>query len=87
MHVQFSAEFDKQFNSRLTRRQKLQVLETLDTFIDNPDNKDLRNHALGKEWQGYRSISRGADLRLHFKMINNGFAYFVAVGTHKQLYK
>jgi len=87
MNVQFSVEFDKQFNSSLSQRQKLQVLETLNLFIDNPNNKDLRNHELRKEWKGYRSISIGGDLRLHFKMINNGFAYFVAVGTHAQLYK
>ena len=87
MNVQFSAEFDKQFNSRLTQPQKLQALETLNLFIDNPNYEDLRNHELRKNWKRYRSISIGGDLRLHFKMINSEFAYFVAVGSHDQLYK
>jgi addiction module RelE/StbE family toxin len=87
MHVQFSADFDRQFNTRLTNRQKIQVLETIDIFIDDPNHEDLRNHKLRNKWNGYRSISIGGDLRLHFRMINDDFDYFVAVGTHDQLYR
>lgn len=87
MHVQFSSGFDRHFNARLTSHQKVKVLETLNLFIDNPYHKDLRNHQLRNEWRGYRSISIGGDLRIHFRMINDEFAYFVAVGSHDQLYK
>jgi addiction module RelE/StbE family toxin len=87
MLVRFNTDFDKQFQDRLTDGQKIQVLDAIDLFIDKPFQEDFRNHALKGEWLGYRSISVGGDLRLHFKMIDDETAYFVAVGNHKQLYK
>jgi hypothetical protein len=36
MLVRFSADFDKQFKERLTSRQKIQVLDSIDIFIDKP---------------------------------------------------
>ena len=87
MQVQFSPTFDRQFTTRLTSKQKIQALEALNVFIDKPFDKDLRNHELKGKWSGYRSISFGGDLRLHFKLIDSNFAYFVAIGSHKQLYK
>ena len=87
MLVRFNTDFDRQFKERLTNRQKIQVLDAVDLFIDKPFHADFRNHALKGEWLGYRSISIGGDLRLHFKMIDDGTAYFVAVGNHSQLYK
>ena len=56
-------------------------------FIDEPSNRDLRNHALHGKWSGYRSISVGGDLRLHFKVISSNRVLFEAVGSHDQLYK
>lgn len=87
MLVRFNTDFDRQFKERLTNRQKIQVLDSIDLFIDKPFHETFRNHALKGEWLGYRSISIGGDLRLHFKMINDETAYFVAVGNHNQLYK
>jgi addiction module RelE/StbE family toxin len=87
MLVRFSTDFDRQFQERLTNRQKIQVLDTIDLFTGEPLHKDLRNHVLKGEWIGYRSISIGGDLRLHFKMIDDETAYFVAIGNHNQLYK
>ena len=87
MLVRFNTDFDRQFKTRLTNRQKIQALDAIDLFIDQPLHKDLRNHALKGEWAGYSSISIGGDLRLHFRMIDNDTAYFVAVGTHSQLYR
>jgi mRNA interferase YafQ len=87
MLVRFSADFDRHFQDRLTNRQKIQVLDTIDLFTVEPLHKDLRNHALKGEWAGYRSISIGGDLRLHFKLTDEQTAYFVAAGSHSQLYK
>jgi addiction module RelE/StbE family toxin len=63
------------------------MLVRFNTDFDKPFHQDFRNHALKGEWLGYCSISIGSDLRLHFKMIDNETAYFVAVGNHAQLYK
>ncbi len=87
MNIDFSKSFDYQFQNRLTARQRQQALEAIELFIDKPFHKDLRNHPLFGEWKGYRSISVGGDLRLHFKIISDNRVLFEAVGNHDQLYK
>ncbi len=86
MLIRFSDDFDRQFRDRLNNKQRNQVLDAIDLFTGEPFHKDLRNHALLGEWAGYRSISVGGDLRLHFKMSDRKTASFVAVGSHSQLY-
>lgn len=58
-------------------------------FLRNPQDKQLNNHALTREWQGHRSIDITADCRAVYKEIAEGkttFAFFVALGTHKAFY-
>ncbi len=87
MNIDFSKSFDQQFQSRLTALQRQQALDAIELFIDEPFHKDLRNHTLYGDWKGYRSISIGGDLRLHFKEIGADRVLFEAVGSHDQLYK
>ncbi|MCL5112957.1 MAG: type II toxin-antitoxin system mRNA interferase toxin, RelE/StbE family [Patescibacteria group bacterium] len=87
MKVRFSPDFDKQFSIRLNKREQIKVIDTIELFQDDPFRKDLRNHPLNGKWLGHRSISIGGDLRLHFKMLDEDIAYFVAVGSHYQLYR
>jgi addiction module RelE/StbE family toxin len=87
MQVRFSPDFDKQFIRRLTARQRIKALDMIELFQDEPFHKDLRNHSLKGEWFNHRSISISSDLRMHFQMLDNETAYFVAIGTHEQLYK
>ncbi len=87
MNIDFSKSFDYQFQNRLTARQRQQVLEAIELFIDEPFHRDLRNHALYGKWNGYRSISVGGDLRLHFKVISSDRVLFEVIGSHGQLYK
>jgi addiction module RelE/StbE family toxin len=87
MNIDFSKSFDRQFQSRLTSQQRQKALEAIELFIDEPFHKDLRNHALYGIWKGYRSISVGGNLRLHFKVISGGRVLFEAVGSHDQLYR
>ena len=87
MNIDFSKSFDRQFQSRLSARQRQQAFDAIELFIDKPFHKDLRNHALYGKWKGYRSISVGGDLRLHFKEISDGRVLFEAVGSHDQLYR
>ncbi len=87
MKIRFSPGFDKQFAQRLTAHQQIQVLDTIAIFQDQPFHNDLRNHPLHGKWRGHRSISIGGDLRIHFQMLDDDTAYFVAVGSHGQLYK
>lgn len=86
MNADFSAPFDQQF-TLLSTDQKRAVRDTIELFIEDPFNGSLRNHPLRAEWARYRSVSVDDDLRLHYRVINKDTALFVAVGTHKQLYK
>ena len=86
MKAEYHKKFDKQF-AKLPKSKRDKVIEAVDLFIDNPLDSKLRNHALTGEWAGFRSISVGGDLRLHLEMIDDQTAFFVAVGTHSQLYR
>lgn len=86
MTIEFHKSFDKQL-AKLSKKRKDKVIDTISDFIDEPTKPSLRNHALTGEWTGYYSISAGGDYRLHFQMLSNDVAFFVAVGTHSQLYK
>jgi addiction module RelE/StbE family toxin len=86
MRVDFTKPFNKQFE-KLPRKRQEQVRAAVALFLEDVADPSLRNHALKGEWLGYRSISAGGDLRIHFKMVNELSVLFVAVGTHSQLYK
>jgi addiction module RelE/StbE family toxin len=79
--------FEKQL-AKLPQKRRDKVIATIEQFLDDPTDPTLRNHELTGEWTGFRSISVGGDLRLHFQITDNDtVAYFVAVGSHSQLYK
>jgi addiction module RelE/StbE family toxin len=85
-NLRFSPGFDSNYDNRLTKIQKHKVLGAIERFLDNPDDKELRNHQLkwGK-WKGYWSITVEGDLRIHYRP-DEKVIYLVAVGSHKQLY-
>lgn len=84
--VKLHKDFEKQL-AKLPKKRRDKVVDTIELFLDDPTEPSLRNHALTGEWTGYRSISAGGDLRLHFEVLDSSVVYFVAVGTHSQLYK
>ena len=86
MNVDFTKAFDKQFEKLPGKRQE-QARATVVLFLQDRTSTSLRSHALKGEWLGHRSISAGGDFRLHFRMVNQDTALFVAIGTHSQLYK
>ena len=64
--------------------------ERITIFYKNPTNPKLDNHPLERQWQGYRSIDITADWRAIYKEIKEAgeiVAYFIAIGTHKELYE
>ena len=59
-------------------------------FAQDPNNSELSNHPLTKEYLRYRSIDITNDYRAIYEEINEGsesIAYFFIIGTHEQLYK
>jgi mRNA-degrading endonuclease YafQ of YafQ-DinJ toxin-antitoxin module len=68
--------------------QKKRLQAALRTFQKDPQHPDLYNHLLTGEWKGYRSIAFGGGWPAHFELTDNDtVAWFVARGTHSQLYK
>ncbi len=64
--------------------------KAIDLFSEDPTNSALDNHELHREWEGFKSIDLTADLRAIYKEDREGdqpVAYFVAFGTHEELYK
>ena len=84
--IEYSKRFIKQFD-QLRKNEKLRVIKTIELFRVDPFNKKLRNHQLLGEFDKYRSISAGGDIRLHYREKNDAITItFVAIGTHSQLY-
>ncbi|MBI2034932.1 MAG: type II toxin-antitoxin system mRNA interferase toxin, RelE/StbE family [Candidatus Levybacteria bacterium] len=87
------AVFDPAFYRMLKRvdvRIQKRVKERMLLFSNNSNDPQLNNHALQRRWKGYRSIDITADWRAIYKereLDEEIIAYFIAIGTHKQLYK
>src|SRR3989338_7077432 len=58
-------------------------------FSKNPNELQLNNHALKKEWKVHRSMDINTDYRAVYKKVAMGdelVAHFVTLGTHDELY-
>jgi addiction module RelE/StbE family toxin len=88
-HVFTDKEFIKLYKEADVRIRK-SIDEKLRVFIKNPFDLGLDNHPLRDEWEGFRSIDITNDYRAVYKEVKEGEelnAYFVALGTHKELYR
>ena len=70
---------------------RIKLKNAIEEFIKDPDNPQLNNHPLKREWTGFQSINITADFRAIYKVVDfsdgESVYYFVALGTHEQLYK
>lgn len=63
--------------------------KAIEMFSENPNNPKLNNHELRREWEGFRSIDITINYRAIYQELEEGgekVAYFVAFGTHEELY-
>lgn len=89
MIVKYSPAFLK-ITKKVDVRIRKSLKERIAIFIKNPGDLWLNNHALQGEYLGYRSIDITGDWRAIYKETvadDEIFAYFVALGTHKELYR
>lgn len=85
MKIDFSRKFDKQLRkSPLKIRKKFS--KSFIIFKNNPQDRRLRNHALKGKYSGCRSIDITGDWRAVYQKIEGKSYYFIALGTHNQLY-
>ncbi len=90
MKVKFSQEFYRIYKKKIDVRIRKSVNEQLEIFRENPFYDVLDNHELQDKWVGYRSIDITNDYRAVYEEImerEDIVAYFVTLGTHKELYK
>ena len=89
MIVKYSPVFFKKLkkvNVRIRKSLKQRIL----LFSRNPYDPQLNNHVLKREYKGQRSIDIAADLRALYTEKREGkntVAYFITLGTHRELYK
>lgn len=81
-----SKKFDKQF-SKLPKGLKLKAVERIAMFMNDPFTPILNNHQLNGEWVNCRSINITADIRVVYEMVEEDVVYFVAIGSHAELYR
>jgi addiction module RelE/StbE family toxin len=88
MIIRFTETFRKQYKKADVRIQN-RFNYCLDLFTKDPMNLELRNHSLHKEFEGFNSIDITGDWRAIYleKKDDIIIFYFVALGTHRQLYK
>ena len=85
MRVEYSRHFVKMLE-KCPKKIQMVFKEKLTLFLENELAPPLNNHPLFGGYEGCRSINITGDWRAVFKK-DNGIAYFVALGTHSQLYK
>lgn len=86
MKADYHGQFVKQWQ-KLPAKQQKQLFERLALFQKAPFDRQLRNHQLKGKYEGFRSIDITGDLRAIYRPVSADEAFFVAVGTHSQLYR
>ncbi len=89
MIIKYSRSFLKTLKKSDVRIRKY-FLQRILIFSTNPIHPQLRNHPLHGIYSGKRSIDITADWRAIYEEKTEGddkVAYFIALGTHSQLYK
>jgi len=89
MKYQLAPELIDKLKKKDVRTRK-SFKKALEIFFKDPYNLELDSHELKREWEGFRSIDVTTDLRAIYqedKEGNEPVAYFVALDTHKVLYK
>lgn len=85
MKAYFGKDFEKAYK-KLQSKVMHKVDERVILFTQNPFDPVLNDHALAGRWTGYRSINVSGDLRAVLELLDEQTAFFVAFGTHSQLY-
>jgi len=86
MQIEYSKKFIKEFK-KCPVNVKTNFKTRLEIFINDRYGSVLNNHPLIGELRNYRSININGDWRAIFEELDDGqIIYFVAIGTHSQLY-
>lgn len=87
--IDYSHKFIKQLK-KAPLAIKIAFRKRLELFLKDPFNPLLNNHRLSGKLKSYQSINITGDWRAIYEEFNEGknqVVYFIALGTHSQLYK
>ena len=84
MRVDFSKDFKKEYK-KLSKKLQAKIDERLLIFMGDKFHPLLDNHQLHGEWHGYRSVNITGNIRAIYEELGD-LTYFVAIGTHPELY-
>lgn len=85
MEIEYSPGFDKQFKkSPIKVQQAFKV--RLKLFAAEPKHPLLHNHTLKGMYRNIHSLNVTGDWRALYRVVDREAVYFVALGTHSQLY-
>ena len=88
MIVKYTDNFLKQLKKSDVRIRKA-FKQCLLLFVENPNDLELNNHSLQREYVGFKSIDITSNYRAVFKEViqeDDAYIYFTSFGTHTQLY-
>ncbi|MFH1632186.1 MAG: type II toxin-antitoxin system mRNA interferase toxin, RelE/StbE family [bacterium] len=87
MKIVYHKKFEKQY-SKLPEALKDKTRLTIATFVQDPHDKILRNHALKGRMQGLRAISVTGSVRIVLKEENSyTLVIFLSLGGHDRVYE
>lgn len=86
MDLVFSKTFVKAYKKIDTKIQ-LAFGKKLEIFKQDEFDVRLRNHSLQGKYKEVRSTTITGDFRAHYKTLDGNIKYFVAIGTHSELYE
>jgi mRNA-degrading endonuclease YafQ of YafQ-DinJ toxin-antitoxin module len=84
MDVRYHRKFLKRIK-RMPAKVQAAFETRLCMFMDNPAHPQLHDHAVDRAYPGCRSINVMADYRAIYRA-HEGFAEFIAIGSHAELY-
>lgn len=85
MNVSYSRSFKKNYK-KLGLKVRKKFDERLAIFQEYPFHPILNNHSVHYPYDGCRSINITGDIRALYEP-KDDMAYFLAVGSHSELYK
>jgi addiction module RelE/StbE family toxin len=86
MNIDYSSSFKKRYK-KLSKKIQDKFDERILVFEKDENDYILKNHKLHGEYNGYRSINITSDIRAIYRIVSDQNYYFVAIGTHSELYE
>lgn len=88
-YISYDAAFEKKFKkykNQLTDTGRQRIKNKLEIFREDVFDKRLKTHKLKGELRDYYAFSISYSDRIVFKILDDGGAYFIEIGSHDVCY-